>query len=88
MPTEPKQFNLKPIETQLLSATQAQFQTLVSNVLSFIAIERLAYTVTENTQFAVSQDFTTVSISEREPEAAPEVVTGTSAKDAINGEKG
>lgn len=83
--SEPKQFNLKPIETQLLSATQAQFQTLASNVLSFIAIERLAYTVTEKTQFSVSQDFTTVAISEKED--APEVVTGAAAKDVMKESK-
>lgn len=80
-----KEYSLKPLETQLLATTQQQFQVLVSNLLSFIAIERLAYTVTEKTQFAVSPDFTSVSISEKED--APEVVTGKSAKDVMKEKK-
>lgn len=76
-------YSLKPIETQILMETQRQFQVLVSNLLSMIAIERLAYEVKENTQFNVSPDFKTLSISEPEPE----VVTGDSASAAIKGKK-
>lgn len=80
-----REYSLKPIETQILVETQKQFQVLVSNLLSMIAIERLAYQVTPETQFSISPDFKTVAISE--PETPPEVITGDAAKEALKENK-
>lgn len=54
--TEPKQpvekqFGLKSIESQMLQVLQDQYFNTLSNFLSFIALERLAYHVTPNTRF-------------------------------------
>lgn len=80
MPTAPKKFSLKPIETQLLSVLNQQYASTLSNVLSFIAIERLAVNVTGNTHFVLNDDATEVTISETDPEppAEGEVITDTS----------
>lgn len=63
-----KTYSLKEIEINLINLTQQQWQVAVSNILSFIALERLAYNVTENTQFTI--EGTNLIISEKE--AAPE----------------
>lgn len=49
--SEEKQYSLKNIETQMLQVLQEQYFTTLSNFLSFIALERLAYQVTANTRF-------------------------------------
>lgn len=69
---DPKRFSLKPIETQLLMAKQQTYQTDLSNLLSYIAIERLAYTVTSNTHFSFNDGMTEITIIEEEPPAPPE----------------
>lgn len=74
-----KEYSLKSIETQLLNVFQQQQSVLLSNILSFIAIERLAYEVTANTRFELAPDYTKVTVSEVEPETpaedTPTVVT-------------
>jgi len=62
-----KQFSLTPIETQLLRVTQQNFQTVLSNEMAMIAVQRLAYPVSEYTRFMFSSDMTEVTISEDEP---------------------
>lgn len=84
MASKPQKYSLKTIETQVLLETQKQFQVLVSNLLSMVAIERLAYEVKPETQFSVSPDFKSVEISE--PEKA-EVITNGSASKAMKGKK-
>lgn len=88
---EVKKFSLKPIEKQMLDVLRNQYFTTLSNFLSFIALERLAYTVTENTKFEV-QENGDLLISEAPPEEvakavepAPEVATGTDTKTALKG---
>lgn len=66
---ESKEYGLKGIESQLLTIIVNQHQALLSNVLSFIALERLAVQVTPQTQFQLSDDFTKVTITETEPPA-------------------
>lgn len=48
---EQKTFSLKEIESQMLNVLEQQYFTTLSNFLSFIALERLAYAVTQNTKF-------------------------------------
>lgn len=63
---EEKQYSLKPIERQMLNVLEQQYFTTLSNFLSFVSIERFAYTVTENTRFRVEGD--NVFITEDVPE--------------------
>lgn len=51
-PTE-KQFSLKAIELNLIANGQARAQQAMFDLCTFISTERLAYTVTKNTQFRV-----------------------------------
>lgn len=57
-----KQFSLKGTEQQMLKVLQDQYFTHLSNFLSFLSIERLAYTVTPNTKFRIEGN--TLFISE------------------------
>lgn len=68
--TSSKEFSLKPIETQLLNVIVQQQQALLSNTVSFIAIERLAINVTPQTSFNLSEDLTKVTVVETEAEPA------------------
>lgn len=61
-----KQFSLKPIELRLLQVEQELYNTKISNLCTFIATERLAYHVTENTQFSLEGD--TLIVAEVEPQ--------------------
>lgn len=66
-----KQFGLKDVEQRYLQALQAQYAQAQSLFLSFISMERLAYNVTENTEFRV--DGATLTIVEHPAQAAPSV---------------
>lgn len=70
-----KQFSLKPIELQMCNVLQSQYFTTLSNFLSFLALERLAYPVTEHTKFKIEGD--TIFITEEEPPKPEAVSTGT-----------
>ena len=48
-----KQFSLKDIELRLVESIQQSYFSNLSNTLSFIALERLAYPVTEYTRFRI-----------------------------------
>lgn len=70
-PPEPKvlstkEFSLKPIETELLRVLLQQQGSLMSNTLSFIAIERLAVTVGPGTRFNLAENLDKVTITEVE----------------------
>lgn len=65
---EPKKFSLKPIETQLLQVINQQHNNMLSNALSFFAIERLATQVDANTRFDLSEDMKEITITQVEPE--------------------
>ncbi len=53
---EETEYSIKPIELRLVETLQQTYFQNLSNVLSFIAIERLAYNVTENTRFRIEGD--------------------------------
>lgn len=69
---KPKQYSLKPVETQMLQIMQQQHSALLSNFLSFIGMERLAINITPNTRFDISPDMTEITITETEPEQPTE----------------
>ncbi len=83
-----KQFGLKPSEARMLMALEQQFMQSLGLFLSFIAIERLAYNVTEKTQFRTEGD--KLFIHEQEPQQpeAPSVATADGdTGDALKGKK-
>ena len=61
-----KKYSLKNIELKLIESLQQSYFTNLSSALSFIAIERLAYDVTEFTRFRVENG--DVTITEEKPE--------------------
>ena len=61
-----KQFSLKNIEVQMLQAFESAYFGQLSNFLSYLCLERLAYNVTQNTKFRVEKD--QLFISEGQPE--------------------
>lgn len=70
--SEPKTYSLKPIEQQMIRIILQQQSALLSNQLSFFAIERLAIPVDENTRFELNPEQTEMIISQVEPEQPPE----------------
>jgi hypothetical protein len=72
MAEDKKKFSLKDVETTFLQVLFQQHNSLLSNTLALFAIERLAYTVTEATRFAVSEDLKEITIWDEEPEAPAE----------------
>lgn len=66
---EVKSYSLTGIETQLLLVTQQNFQTVLSNEMAMIAVQRLNYPVSNNTRFVFNEDMSEVTISEDVPEA-------------------
>lgn len=82
LPKEPskQEFSLKPIETQLLSTIQQQMMAMTTNALSFIALERLAYQVTQQTAFEIAPDMKSIKIWEQEPPAEPAPAQTETAK--------
>lgn len=79
--SEPKKFSLKPIETQLLQIITQQQANLLSNTLSFIAIERLALTVDGNTRFTINDDMKGITVTQEEPAEDVGVIDTPPVKD-------
>jgi len=54
-PTEPetKQYSLKEIELRVIANINSRANAEMLDFLSFVSLERLAYDVTEHTQFSV-----------------------------------
>lgn len=80
-PTEPKvisskEYSLKQIEVQMLQVIIQQQNTLLSNFYSYIAIDRLATTVTPQTRFEPNEDMTKVTIVETEAPKAEQSAVG------------
>lgn len=87
---ETKEFSLKPIETNILMGIQQQMANITSLVLSYIAVDRLAYPVEQTSHFELSADLKTLKIREITPPAeAPklEVAGDGDTAQAIKGEK-
>jgi hypothetical protein len=83
-----KEFGLKDIELRTLQGIQALYVQQLSLFLSFIALERLAYQVTEKTQFRTEGNRLFVWEDEPEQPDAPSVSTGdTPTADVIKRKK-
>jgi hypothetical protein len=83
-PVNEKKFSLKKIEIQMLEVLQQQYFSTLSNFLSFIALERLAYTVTPKTQFKITDG--TLAIWENPDEGdTPQGADGISVAPATGG---
>lgn len=75
---EKKTYSLKESETNMLRFVSMHQQAIFASLLSTIATDRLAYHVTEHTQFELSGDFTQIQIKELE---APVVAQSAPASD-------
>lgn len=75
--SEEKEYGIKNIELRLVETLQQTYFQNLSNVLSFIALERLAYPVTEFTRFRIEGD--KLFIHEETPEE--EVATSATPKE-------
>ena len=51
-----KEYSLKPVEVNLINHVRQQTQGIISLVLSYIASDRLAYRLTQRTQFRINGD--------------------------------
>lgn len=69
---EEKQFSLKKTELNLIGNANNRHNQALLDLFSYIAIERLAYDVTEQTQFRTDADGN-LYITELAPEAEEEV---------------
>lgn len=80
-----KTYDLKPIEQQMIKVLQDTHYTTLSNFLSFISLERLAYSVTQSTKFRIENG--KLYISEELPpapaEEPPAVSTGSDTAEAM-----
>lgn len=83
VPDNKKTFSLKPIEQQLLHTQQESYFNSLSNILSFIALERLAYHVTENTRFKWDED--KLEVWEDEPQTPEAEVIETAPSNLPKG---
>lgn len=72
-----KKYSLKNIDMQMVKVMQAP----LSNFLSFLAIDRYNYPVTESTVFRI--DNGDLVITEAPTEVAPEVSTGSDTAEAL-----
>jgi len=63
---EGKEYNLKPSDSNLIMYMRRQCDAIMSGLISNIAMDRLGYTVTEKTQFSLSDDYATITITEAE----------------------
>lgn len=84
--SEAKQFTLKPAESNLLVYVKNHQEAIFSGLISTIAMDRLAYKVTENTKFTLSEDFSKVTIQELEKESpvvTNEAKTDTTTKKSV-----
>lgn len=79
--SDKKDFSLKPAESNLLIYVKNHQEAIFSGLISTIAMDRLAYKVTENTKFTLSEDFSKMTVEEVEtPKEESPVVTGEKEK--------
>lgn len=83
-----KEFNLKEIETNILLGIQQQFAQINALVLSYIAVDRLAYPINQNSQFELSVDMKVLKIKEATPEPPASQVEAAGDNDTANAIKG
>jgi len=65
--SEEKQYSLKAIEVNVINNINSRHNAELLDFLAFIALERLAIPVTENTRFRIDEDGK-LYVSEVEPE--------------------
>lgn len=69
-----KEYQLKEIESQLLGVATQQYHNLVSNLLSYVSIERLAHPINERTRYELSVDLKSFKVWEEELKAEASAV--------------
>lgn len=81
-----KEFGLTDNESMMLDYIARQQAGIFSMLLTHIATSRLAYHVTQNTQFQLSPDYKSMLIVEMVNEASP-IVTAEDKKDEHSSDK-
>ncbi len=86
---EKKTYSLKPNETELIRGELNRHNQALASILSFIAVERLAYPVDQETAFTLDPEMKEILIWQNtsEPEAKP-VDLGDGKTDTANALKG
>lgn len=88
-PKNAKEYGLKDVEVRSLMGIQQLYHQSLGLFLSFVAIERLAYPVTERTKY-FSEGNRLFIWEHEEPKEAPKdgvSVAGTPTADAMKGKK-
>lgn len=91
--TEPekKSYGLKPNESELIRGELNRHNAALASILSFIAVERLAYPVDQDTAFTLSQDMKEILIWQNTPEPVEKPVdlgdNQTETAKALKGDK-
>lgn len=92
VPVEPdkKSFGLKPNETELIRSEFARHQAALASILSFIAVERLAWPVDQLTAFTLEDDLTKLIVWQQEApaEVAPIDLAGGDETETAKALKG
>jgi len=76
---ETKTYSLKAIDNQMLNVLQQTYFTNLSNFLSYIALERWAYPVTERTTFKVEDGKVIIAEADPPKEQAAQAPTTSEA---------
>jgi len=79
--SDKKKFSLKPLEIQFLNQLYGNYQKLTAGYMSVVAVGRLGYTVTENTQFQI--DNNELVIWDEEKKQEPVNVEKEEPKEAV-----
>lgn len=61
-PTDAKEYGLKPIDIQMINTIQQQANVALSNFISFVVMDRMAYPVDTQTRFEVDNDKNAVKV--------------------------
>jgi hypothetical protein len=83
IPKNAKEYGLKDVELRTLHGIQALYQQQLSLFLSFISLERLAYQVTEHTQFYSEGNRLFIWESDQKQEETKVAVSGEPTADVI-----
>ena len=76
-PKDQKSFDLAHNDSQFLVMVRQQLDAMFSLALSHIAVSRLGYNVSPNTQFVLNAEMNHLKIGELEPKEGGELTTET-----------
>lgn len=69
-----KEYSLKDVEIQMLNTIEGLKQTAMSNFVSYLLMERVAYPVTANSRFEIDFQKKVINVWEEAAEPKAEVI--------------